>query len=334
VPAKGSAKLMRIAIIGGGIGGLSLASRLAGHDVSLFEKGRGAGGRMATRRSDAFRFDHGAQCFTIRTDAFRQFLEPFQAQGLVAEWTGRVVNISAGQVTGERKWLERHFVGAPDMNAIPRALAKGVDFRPGIDVAPLDQHEAQHDLRTVEGEALGRFDLVVSTTTPHQTAALFGDRIPGDSSILRGTMKPCFALMVGFAGDVAPDWIAAKVMDGPIKWISVNSSKPGREAGMTSFVAHSRSGWAQEMLAVDPAETEAEMRAVFEAATGLRTSDAAVVTLHRWRSALVRNTEKAGPMFVPERGIAATGDWTATSRIEEVVLSAMALAEQIGKGTA
>jgi renalase len=55
---------MKIAIIGAGLScGRQLTA--AGHQVRLFNKGRGAGGRMATRRVETalgtVSFDHGAQ---------------------------------------------------------------------------------------------------------------------------------------------------------------------------------------------------------------------------------------------------------------------------------
>ncbi|MEM1053678.1 MAG: FAD-dependent oxidoreductase, partial [Pseudomonadota bacterium] len=57
-------------IIGAGMAGLSCGTALAagGIDVCLLDKGRGPGGRMATRRAEiggqAVSFDHGAQYFT------------------------------------------------------------------------------------------------------------------------------------------------------------------------------------------------------------------------------------------------------------------------------
>ena len=54
----------RIAVIGSGIAGLACARRLsdAGYAPILFDKGRGIGGRLATRRTpDGRQFDHGAQ---------------------------------------------------------------------------------------------------------------------------------------------------------------------------------------------------------------------------------------------------------------------------------
>jgi predicted NAD/FAD-dependent oxidoreductase len=67
----------KIAVVGAGIAGLALARSLHDiADVTVFEKSRGVGGRMATRRAGAVGFDHGAQYFTVRDDAFRRMLEP------------------------------------------------------------------------------------------------------------------------------------------------------------------------------------------------------------------------------------------------------------------
>ncbi|MEM7652453.1 MAG: FAD-dependent oxidoreductase, partial [Pseudomonadota bacterium] len=67
-------KHFKCAIIGAGISGLAAADRLrlSGHSVTLFDKSRGVGGRMATRRSDHGSFDHGAQYFTVRDGRFVQ----------------------------------------------------------------------------------------------------------------------------------------------------------------------------------------------------------------------------------------------------------------------
>ena len=56
-----------IAIIGAGMTGVVCARNLkdAGYETIIFEKSRGIGGRMATRRtSEGLQFDHGAQYIT------------------------------------------------------------------------------------------------------------------------------------------------------------------------------------------------------------------------------------------------------------------------------
>ena len=84
-------------VIGAGIAGLiaARALRAAGHRVLVLDKGRGVGGRMATRRIEGGVFDHGAQFVTVRDPRFQQIVEGWQAKGVVklvcfSSWEVRV----------------------------------------------------------------------------------------------------------------------------------------------------------------------------------------------------------------------------------------------------
>nr|MBP8061530.1 FAD-dependent oxidoreductase [Polaromonas sp.] len=85
-----------IAVVGAGIAGIACARTLmqAGHQVTVFEKSRGAGGRMATRRTEFGSFDHGTQYFTVRDPRFVKVLE--SVQGLVRPWSANTVRILDG----------------------------------------------------------------------------------------------------------------------------------------------------------------------------------------------------------------------------------------------
>ena len=66
--------MKNIAIIGAGIAGISLANLLQKKvNLTVFEKSRGVGGRMATRRAAPYQFNHGAQYFKIANKAFKDF---------------------------------------------------------------------------------------------------------------------------------------------------------------------------------------------------------------------------------------------------------------------
>ena len=80
--------MKRIAIIGAGLAGLTCGKALqqAGHDVVIFEKSRGIGGRLATRRAEPFYFDHGVAAFTASDDDFQGFVNQLLAEGVVAVW--------------------------------------------------------------------------------------------------------------------------------------------------------------------------------------------------------------------------------------------------------
>src|SRR3712207_9580914 len=70
-------------VVGAGISGLLAARELQaeGWRVTVLDKGRGVGGRMATRRVGGGNFDHGAQFFTVRGGRFAGLVEGWAAGG-------------------------------------------------------------------------------------------------------------------------------------------------------------------------------------------------------------------------------------------------------------
>ncbi|MEK9773361.1 MAG: FAD-dependent oxidoreductase [Opitutae bacterium] len=83
---------MKILVLGAGMSGCSCAQALvhSGHQVTLVEKGRGVGGRMATRRMDGARIDHGAQFFTTRDPRLQAMNRVWLQEERVTEWYGHV----------------------------------------------------------------------------------------------------------------------------------------------------------------------------------------------------------------------------------------------------
>ena len=81
----------------------------AGWRVKIVDKGRVAGGRMATRTFDEGRFDYGAQFFTTRDAAFAEVARSWIDSGLAVPWSGH------------------RFRAAGGMRALAETLAAGLD---------------------------------------------------------------------------------------------------------------------------------------------------------------------------------------------------------------
>jgi len=116
-----------VIIIGAGIAGLVAAVKLKqnGARVIVLEKGRGVGGRMATRRTSMGVFDHGAQFFTSRDEPFRSMVAEFQAQVVVKNWsTGFAFADGKLKEDGENR-----FCGVHGMTEIAKHLARDVEVR-------------------------------------------------------------------------------------------------------------------------------------------------------------------------------------------------------------
>lgn len=321
--------MTRIAVVGAGLAGLTLAGRLVSHaKITLFEKSRGVGGRMATRYAGPYEFDHGAQFFTARSKSFRRFLQPLIEAGDIRVWHARFVEIDDGRITTTRNWHDEypHFVGAPRMNVVGKRLAAPLDVRLDTRIERLARSGGSWKLATAGDEEFGPYDWVVLAVPAAQTQALAPCclTIGGDA----GSMTPCYALMLGLTTSLPQDWQAARVKQSPVSWISVNSSKPGRRPE-TAVVVHSTNAWAGAHLDADQEWVRQTLAKEAAALLAVDLNRAEAMTLHRWRYA---NIEKQpGPSYYldPKRRIAACGDWFVRGRVEAAFRSASRLADRL-----
>ena len=325
----------RIAIIGAGISGLTLANRLnSTFEVVVLEKSRGIGGRMATRQAEPFAFDHGTQFFTARDKKFTQFITPYLRSGIVQEWIGKVVTLEVNKKTTNRLWFEPHYVACPGMNNLCKKLADGINIRLNCEVAPLSFKDSKSwHLVDKNGESLGEFDLVISTVPPVQTCKLFNTFLPENTSISNSKFLACFTMMFGFHKKWDKTWIGAKVHKSPIEWIAVNSSKPGRNDNHTALVVHSSNTWAEEHVNDDLQQTEIFLRRELNKILNIELSFPDYFSLHRWRYALLSKSHddktRNTPYFDTNLNLACVGDWGSRSRIEDAWIDANELADKI-----
>ncbi len=91
---------VNIAIIGAGISAAAAAKILLaqGASVSVFEKARGPGGRLSSKRALAGSFDFGAQYFTARTEAFKHQVQLWLQTGVSAALAFYPLSVSAREL--------------------------------------------------------------------------------------------------------------------------------------------------------------------------------------------------------------------------------------------
>lgn len=330
-------RFLKVAIIGAGLSGSVLASRLAASaNVTVFEKSRGVGGRMSTRTVGWLTFDHGAQYFTSRTHEFRVFCEKLEKNGLIAKWSGLIASLSGGSEQEPEKLVsspEDVFVPLPGMNALCHYILSEARILLNTEVAPLAPGNGKGWLiRDQNGNECGEYDVVISTAPLMQTAHLFQhveERFFLGSTAVP-SMTPCFSLLVGFDGPVEwpHQWNRARVGCHPLRWISLNHTKPGRDASRFCLVAQSSTEWAQEHLDVSNEDNLSELCAALESLTGLDCRQSIYKAVHRWRFARIRDglhSNYSNRM----QGLYACGDWVCGSRIEDVWLAAHGFADEL-----
>jgi renalase len=323
--------LPRVAVIGAGLSGLVLARMLsgAGLPVRVLDKGRGPGGRLSTRRNaDGGTFDHGAQYFTARDPLFQAQVKAWVEDGVVAEWTGRIVTLEHGRVSPAKESVR--YVGTPGMSAVAKALADGLDVRCGVRVERVVREGSAWRLTSESGEDLGLSDVVVAAVPAPQAAPLLAGA-PALAEQAKATrMEPCWAVMARFDAPVPVPWEGAFVEDSPLSWVARDTSKPGRPDG-ERWVLHASPGYSAEHLEETPEQVAPKLVAAFGAALGTPVRPVEAVA-HRWRFASPSPALEAASLYDAALGLGACGDWCAGPRVEGAFLSGVALARRVTSG--
>lgn len=317
-----------IAIIGCGLAGLAAARLLseAGRTLVLFDKSRGSGGRMASKRSEAGDLDLGAQYFTARDPQFGQALDDWQARGWVTQWQPTLPRDASRRADAEpRRW-----VGTPRMSALTRGLLGELPVHFSCRIEQIDGQPGQWSLGDADGNRHGPFAQVIVALPAPQASTLLACAAPELAAQAASVqMQATWAVALGYSRPL-PLGLQACFVRGPVlDWLACNSSKPGRNAAMQTWVLHADSGWSQAHQDLPADEVIARLHVAFQAVIDQTLPAPDFSIAHRWLYARASGERDWGVLGDAARGILACGDWCLSGRIEGAWLSGRAAAQRV-----
>ncbi len=321
-----------VAVVGAGIAGLACAAALqaGGARVVVFDKARGPGGRMSTRRLDTDRaqtWDHGAQFFTARDPAFAAQVAAWVTAGVVASWAGRVVRW--GHAPEPEASPGERFVGVPGMSGALASLASGLDLRLKTRVEQIERVAQGFRLSDDQGNPLGLFERVALAVPGPQAVPLAQASAGVNAAVASLAYAPCWAVMVAFDTPVAADFDAAFVEErrgSPLGFIARDSTKPGRAPG-ERWVLHAGPAWSAAHLEDTAEAVGPALLAALEQTIGAAAPSVLSLSAHRWRYALPTSLHAARCVYDDGVRLGACGDAFNGARVEGAWLSGRALAE-------
>ncbi|MFW6215901.1 MAG: NAD(P)/FAD-dependent oxidoreductase, partial [Alkalispirochaetaceae bacterium] len=299
-----------------------------GRSVRLLDKGRGVGGRMATRRFAGGRFDTGAQFFSARSRPFRSLLEEeLLPGGAAVEWY--------------RRKEEAYYRGRDGMTAVAKQLALGLEVECGVRVVEVTGNregwsvsgvDSGGAMVTVEAQAL------LSTAPIPQTLALLdtvtGELDPQSVAALREVRyAPTLALLLLLEGDspLGPEGYARTggTLE-KIYWLADNRSKGVSPVG-PAITLHATGAYSRERYDEDDASVVAELEAAFlDACGGAARFQVRHRQLKKWRYGRPENPlPEAASLLSAAPPLAVAGDAFGGGRVEGAYLSGLAAAEAL-----
>jgi predicted NAD/FAD-dependent oxidoreductase len=227
-------------IIGAGISGLICATELqrSGLSVQLIDKGRGFGGRMATRRMGDARLDHGAQYFTVRSPTFQRYVDVWLTAGIIKEWFRHL----PGDHNPDGY---PRYCGINGMTDVPRYLAQSLQIHRSEQACSLNRTSEGWEAITLSGTRFAGRQLVMTAPLP-QAMAL----IDTSGAILPDALRAIeyekgmatLAILAGPSGLPAPGGI--KMDDGNLSWIADNQMK-GISPDVPAITLHATASFAE-----------------------------------------------------------------------------------------
>lgn len=326
---------MRVGIVGAGAAGLAAARELRGqgHAVVVFEKSRGFGGRIATRRVGPYTFDTGATSIAPRGKSIEQVMlhELDTSELILVEkpiYVHQYGRIFPGDMA--RSHVPRYTYVSGNTK-FAKLLAEGLDVRLE---ATVDRLRSKNGEVEILGEA---FDAVILTPPIPQSEELLAT-IGETRRFANVRYRPCLSVLLGFAAEM-PEVRYHAIIDTeqrhPLTWLSLESVKcPFRApAGHTAMVAQLGPAYSRQFFeSPDTAiieDTVAQVERLYGPAFSV--PDAAEVK--RWRYSQPETTTTFESVNRPGSRVVIASDGVTGGRVELAyeagVMAAKLLSESV-----
>jgi renalase len=336
--------VVNIAIIGAGMAGLACAQQLqtAGHQVTIFEKSRGLGGRVATRRLHDTWMDHGVRYLEPQGPYSAALLEALRDRQIVDLWERSIAPAATEPFAPEM--TQPRYVAPQGLTAVAKFMAQGLMIhrcQRVTAIVPTPQTwQLTLDSATTDHPPPPEADALVIAIPAPQAATLLEPlvqmHLPSHflQTVQAVDFHPCMSVMAGYPSlkesSILP-WTATPIDHPHLAWISQESTKQAQPPYPT-LMLQSTAAFAQTYL--DAEDLTAAGRLLIEAAAQhhntpwMQSPD--WVQVHRWRYAFVRQPATSSYLFTETPlPLICCGDWCGGDRVEAALRSGTDAAQHL-----
>ncbi|HSD59786.1 MAG TPA: FAD-dependent oxidoreductase [Burkholderiales bacterium] len=309
---------MRAGIVGAGIAGASCAGTLAaaGWEVDVFEKARGAGGRLSTKRIEQGWATLGSPFISAKRDPFRSQLRDWVRQGWLEPVRSGVLQGRANKGWSQAQ-LQNHYRPSIEPSHLVHRMLRDARLHLQTRVAALQPRT----LILEDGRVLGDYDCIVCSVPVPQAIPML-DALPLlRERLLEVRYRPVWSFLMRWEGGPAAEVIK---LDDHLLELAVRQTAGG--PGL--WAVHSSHEFAETYLEASMEEAGTRAASALAGLLGLPWP-VEVEGAHLWRHA--RPASSAGGFWVGDREnrVALIGDGIAGKGVERAWESGLRLAQAI-----
>ena len=313
--------MKKIAIIGTGLSAIFSAIHLRKNtdlEINLFDKARGLGGRLATRRAEGGKFDHGAQYFSIE-----RINNLPEIQMLINE--GVINNIE-----------DKDIYFSPDgMTNIAKKLLIDFNIFKEHKLVSIDKENENYKLFFENGSTFNSDYIIMSCPMPQSLEILNKSKIDYDNNLIKDledlSYFPCIVVMIKSEIKLSnlEKHIGTDVDSKDISWIGDNYGK--KVSSIENYYTIQCSPeFSYENFENDYDETNKKLKHEMEKIFG---SNYQILSNHKWRYSIPKNLYQGDNSLVINQKdfLGLCGDIFTNGRFDGAITSGLSIADKFLK---
>jgi len=338
---------MVIGIIGAGIAGLTAGRHLAkaGHEVTILEKSRGYGGRMATRyagKNNETKLDHGLSHFSAESVHFQKFVDELKKEGLVKRWGEKIALFDGDKFyqTNPYPTDKVSYTATRGMNIIGKYLSRWVDVKTettvgGLTYIGFNRGKKRSWMINLSAGNTFEADAVIIATPAPQAYGILNTSTNKTNAlkIIREIDEvhytPCYTLLAGYGDRELPDWEGVICKNSSLEFISNEAAKQNRNQEC-SFVVRATPEFTRTQRGKNEEIIKKEMLDKLASVIGGWAMTPQWSHVHFWRyNKAVKTLDRPYiELEVQDAPLALIGDYFRGSTVDHAYCSAVNLAQK------
>jgi renalase len=320
-----NSKILSCVIVGGGITGLITATILQrnGIKVTVLDKGRGIGGRLATRSIQEGVFDYGVQYFSVENPQFQKWVDKWLEAGIITEWNQNFTSKDNNKT---------RYRGIVSNRNIAKYLAQNLTVHTSKKVTHLNYNDNQWLVTTETGNNFAGEILIMTPPVPQVLALLSNSKITISNELKIAleqiTYYQCIAVLALLSKPSnIPSPGGISLDKEPLIWLGDNYQKeisPDYAVTLHATPKFSETYWESDNATI--------ANLLFDAASEWLSDSVIEYQIHRWRYSLPRTFYHQPYCALTELPLVIAGDAFVSPKIEGAVLSGIAAANYVLNG--
>jgi len=316
--------MKNVAVIGAGITGITLANLLQKKfNLTVFEKSRGVGGRMATRRAEPYQFNHGAQYFKIENKEFKDFLQPLILNKIIKPLEVNQIEILNKEVIKRTKiYNKQYFTAESKMNSVVKYLINNnLSIKLLCKIEKIIKENDKWFLIDSGQVSFGPYDWLIITIPPNQAKEILYNNFKFLDIIKKIKMRSCYSLMLGFDKFGEFDFDTALFLDEEVQWLSIRKIILENKE-YYNLLINSSYNFAEQNINGSKDKISDHLIKQVSDILNCKLNNYEHKALHFWKYAMSEKNNNLGSLLDEDFKIIVCGDWCMNGKVEGGFLSA------------